>query len=222
MSRRVHISAQSAFFRADGSYPCFVSYWSTLFPEMVNGNWRTALKFLLVSYINPIYPQTDYSAWYLVYVGIFLCFFFDFEDGDMFLRNVGWLWTDYTALYPRRHNSSKTVSHSFYFVTSLNAVLKPDLAQLIFYIVSRNETKIVQNYLFSAASSRNTLTTIARNVQFNKRTQSSTHFHKRTCMRIVSFKYFSRMLAQIKRNNAYNLKAPFIFVAISFNWRVCL
>jgi hypothetical protein len=29
--------------------------------------------------------------------------FFDLEDpGDMFLRNVGWHSTDYTALYPRR------------------------------------------------------------------------------------------------------------------------
>jgi hypothetical protein len=28
------------------------------------------------------------------------------EDGsDMFLRNIGWLSTDYTALYPRRRNS---------------------------------------------------------------------------------------------------------------------
>jgi hypothetical protein len=35
------------------------------------------------------------------------CLFIDAEDGrDMFLRNVGWLSTDYTALYPRRLNSS--------------------------------------------------------------------------------------------------------------------
>jgi hypothetical protein len=42
---------------------------------------------------------------------LWLCFppaftialFFDLEDGgDMFLRNVGSLSTDYTALYPRR------------------------------------------------------------------------------------------------------------------------
>jgi hypothetical protein len=33
--------------------------------------------------------------------------FFDPENGwDMFLRNVGWLSTDYTASYPRRYNSS--------------------------------------------------------------------------------------------------------------------
>jgi hypothetical protein len=32
---------------------------------------------------------------------------FDTEDsGDMFLRNVGWLPTGYTALYPRRVKSS--------------------------------------------------------------------------------------------------------------------
>jgi hypothetical protein len=33
--------------------------------------------------------------------------FFDPEDGgDIFLRNVGWLSTDYIALYPSRWNSS--------------------------------------------------------------------------------------------------------------------
>jgi hypothetical protein len=37
--------------------------------------------------------------------------FFDPEDGsDMFIRNVGWLSTDYTALYPRRQNSSREES----------------------------------------------------------------------------------------------------------------
>jgi hypothetical protein len=59
----------------------------------------------------------------LFHVGILLSFFVDPEDRDMFLRNEGWLWMDYTALYPRRHNSSKTVSH-FYFVTSVTRCLK--------------------------------------------------------------------------------------------------
>jgi hypothetical protein len=41
------------------------------------------------------------------HAGILLCLFFDPEDGgDMFLRNVGRLSTDYTALYPRRKYSS--------------------------------------------------------------------------------------------------------------------
>jgi hypothetical protein len=36
--------------------------------------------------------------------------FFDPEDGgDMFLRKVGWLSTDYMALYPRRYNFNNTV-----------------------------------------------------------------------------------------------------------------
>jgi hypothetical protein len=32
---------------------------------------------------------------------------FDYKDGDdIFLRNIGWLSTDYTALYPRRQDFS--------------------------------------------------------------------------------------------------------------------
>jgi hypothetical protein len=46
-------------------------------------------------------------ACYLLHAGFLLCLFFDTENGgDMFLRNVCWLSTDYTALYPRRQNSS--------------------------------------------------------------------------------------------------------------------
>jgi hypothetical protein len=37
------------------------------------------------------------------HAGFWLSLFFDPEDGgDTFLRNVGWLSTDYMALYPRR------------------------------------------------------------------------------------------------------------------------
>jgi hypothetical protein len=42
-------------------------------------------------------------ACHLLHAGFFLRLFFDPEDGgDMFLRNVRWLSTDYKALYPRR------------------------------------------------------------------------------------------------------------------------
>jgi hypothetical protein len=45
------------------------------------------------------------SVCYLIYAGSLLCWFLEPEDGgDMLLRNVGWLSTDYTALYPRRGN----------------------------------------------------------------------------------------------------------------------
>jgi hypothetical protein len=37
------------------------------------------------------------------HVGVLVGLFFDPKyGGDMFLQNVGWLSTDYTALYPRR------------------------------------------------------------------------------------------------------------------------
>jgi hypothetical protein len=42
--------------------------------------------------------------------GFLLDLFFDLENrGDMFLRNIGWLSTDCTALYPRRWCSSTIV-----------------------------------------------------------------------------------------------------------------
>jgi hypothetical protein len=47
------------------------------------------------------------SDFCLTHVGFLLGFFFNPENGgSMFFRNVGWLSTDYSALYPRIHNSS--------------------------------------------------------------------------------------------------------------------
>jgi hypothetical protein len=44
--------------------------------------------------------------------GFLLGLFFDPEhEGDMFLRNVGWLSTDYTVLYPRTQNSLQRSCH---------------------------------------------------------------------------------------------------------------
>jgi hypothetical protein len=43
------------------------------------------------------------SACYLDYVGFLFGLFFDTEDaGELLHRIARWLWTDYTALYPRR------------------------------------------------------------------------------------------------------------------------
>jgi hypothetical protein len=55
-----------------------------------------------------------------VHAGFLLDLFFDLEDGgDMFLRNVGLLSRDYTALYPRRQYSlylySPTRHHGLVF-----------------------------------------------------------------------------------------------------------
>jgi hypothetical protein len=47
------------------------------------------------------------SDFYLLHAGFFFGLLFYPEDvGDIFLRNVSCLSTDYTVLYPRRQNSS--------------------------------------------------------------------------------------------------------------------
>jgi hypothetical protein len=47
-----------------------------------------------------------------IHVGCLLRLFFDLGYGGcMFLRNIGWLSTDCTAIYPRRQNSSIFVLH---------------------------------------------------------------------------------------------------------------
>jgi hypothetical protein len=59
------------------------------------------------------------SRWFLA--GLF----FDREDGgDMFFRNVGWLSTDYTALYPRRWYSSGCISVLLYYLTKQQGQLR--------------------------------------------------------------------------------------------------
>jgi hypothetical protein len=45
---------------------------------------------------------------HLFHSGFLFSLFFDPEDGgDMFVRNIGLLSTDYTTLFPRRQNSSQ-------------------------------------------------------------------------------------------------------------------
>jgi hypothetical protein len=49
--------------------------------------------------------QAKPTNYYLLHAGFLSGLLFDPEDGgDIFLRNVGWLSTDYMALYPRRQN----------------------------------------------------------------------------------------------------------------------
>jgi acyl-CoA thioesterase len=50
------------------------------------------------------------SACYLLYAGLLLGLFFDPEEGGyMFVRNIGSLSMDYTALYFRRWNFSEWI-----------------------------------------------------------------------------------------------------------------
>jgi hypothetical protein len=61
------------------------------------------------------------SACQLLYTGFLLDLFFDPEGGsDMFLWNINRLSTDYTALYPRKYNSS--LIYSFMLSIISNAI----------------------------------------------------------------------------------------------------
>jgi hypothetical protein len=72
-------------------------------------------------------------ACYLLQAGFLLDLFFDHEDGgDMFLRNVGWLSMDYTALYPRRYNSSYRLHFS---VKVIFIFLRETLLRINYYIL---------------------------------------------------------------------------------------
>jgi hypothetical protein len=56
---------------------------------------------------KPKFRQADCSGCYLLHAGFLLSLFFDPEDeGNMSSQNVSWLSTNFTALYPRRKNSS--------------------------------------------------------------------------------------------------------------------
>jgi hypothetical protein len=58
--------------------------------------------------------------------------FFDPEDGgDMFLQNASWLSTDYTALYPRRLNSSNNYQFISFEVFTPMTVLQTVVLWLV-------------------------------------------------------------------------------------------
>jgi hypothetical protein len=56
---------------------------------------------------SPLKSQPTRLATYF-HAGIFLGLFDPDDGGDMFLRNVAWLSTDYTALYPTERLSNPT------------------------------------------------------------------------------------------------------------------
>jgi hypothetical protein len=50
-------------------------------------------------------PKRLHHIYWLFHAGLLFNLFFDAEDGDdIFLQKVGWLLTDYKALYCRRHD----------------------------------------------------------------------------------------------------------------------
>jgi hypothetical protein len=71
--------------------------------------------------IEQRFEGTHPSSCYLLHAGFLIRLFFDPENvGDMFLRNVGSPPTEYTALHPRRQNSSPlTYFSSFRFTVPM-------------------------------------------------------------------------------------------------------
>jgi hypothetical protein len=116
-------------FQSNVGYTLLVTDWFTQLCGRANGNGQVVPAFLLVhsvlwasqqeltrlafpSYFlyKPKFWQPDTSACYMIHASFLLSVFFNPEDGgDMLLRKVGWLSADYTALYPRRYNSSMQV-----------------------------------------------------------------------------------------------------------------
>jgi hypothetical protein len=101
---------KTALFRASVSYwfarVCATTnrYWR-FFPShgRANGNRLAVFNFPRVSHIIRNFGNPTALFATLFHAGFSLGLFFDSEDGsDMFLRNVSWISTDYTALYPRR------------------------------------------------------------------------------------------------------------------------
>jgi hypothetical protein len=95
-------------------YLCFASGWHVItsliwssITDLSVGCEVFATRLLFHSECSTRKQNFSQLVCYLLHAGFLLGLFFDREDeGDMFHRNVGWLSTDYTALYPRRYNSS--------------------------------------------------------------------------------------------------------------------
>jgi hypothetical protein len=72
-----------------------------------NGNWIALFHSLPLSHIIRNFGKLNVLPATCFLSGFLLGLFFDpYDGGDTFLRNVGWLSTDYTALHPRIQNSS--------------------------------------------------------------------------------------------------------------------
>jgi hypothetical protein len=67
-----------------------------------HGNWGPLFHFPPASYTIRNFRPTDNSACHLLLRWYLTLLFLPGRWGDMFLRNAGWISTDYTALYPIR------------------------------------------------------------------------------------------------------------------------
>jgi hypothetical protein len=107
---------QPALFRV--RHPVLVSYW---LGGLVHGCWwlhwtsqcepSSIFHVPSVSYIYPSFPAHSLFCLPPAYLLVLAEIFFDPEDGgDMFLRNVGCISTDYIASHPRRWYSSVKIT----------------------------------------------------------------------------------------------------------------
>jgi hypothetical protein len=67
------------------------------------------------------YDQPQGRIFYRLHAGLLFGVFYDLEDGgDIFIRNLGWISAEYTALYPRRYNLASDVLNNLTNYKNLN------------------------------------------------------------------------------------------------------
>jgi hypothetical protein len=100
---------------------------------------RTTRRYVTEGKTVFLLPSNQNSACYLTYFSFGL--FFESEyGGDMYLRNVGWLPTDYTPIYPRRYNIS---SVTYLYVTILPCILVTRFRHVLCFLCVHFRTNLI-------------------------------------------------------------------------------
>jgi hypothetical protein len=136
-----------------------------------NGGWSEDFQIRQTEKICKHETSVKASCQHSFQGGFFLCLFFNLEDGgNMFLRNVGWLSMDNTALYPRRQNSPR-------FICSI-----PFTASFAIFVIFNKGTLCV--HFRTCVHSTNNNGCLNQTLSFSttiKRSFSSPEFDRPTC-----------------------------------------